>query len=60
VTLAAFDVTGRLLDRRPAAPASAGSSVLPWRPRLPAPGLYLIRMRGSSGASGVARLVTVR
>jgi len=60
VTLTAFDVTGRLLDPRPAAPASSGSSVVPWQPRLPGPGLYLIRMRGSSGASGVARLVTVR
>ena len=54
------DIAGRVLARMDEREVPAGFSTLRWDAAPPAPGVYFVRARTSSGASGSARVPVIR
>jgi hypothetical protein len=60
VWIEAYDAAGRQLAASPPRRCAAGVAALTWDPGWRSPGLYLVRVRASSGLAATARVAVVR
>jgi photosystem II stability/assembly factor-like uncharacterized protein len=59
-TVEIYDLQGRKVAAREPEHFSPGSHLIKWSPNLGSPGVYLVRLRTPSGASGWSRWVVLR